>query len=235
MSLTNLPSELTRTDSGNSVRTSEPTSSSEHHRFEPHRFQRLLKRFIDVLGSGVLIILLFPVFLVLASLIRVLDGAPVIYRRRVIGYEGGFDAYKFRTMIPEADAMLAADARLHTAYAEHFKLKSDPRVTHLGAWLRRYSVDELPQLFNVLKGQMSLVGPRMITAPELQKYGPYQELLLAVKPGLTGYWQVRGRQEVSYSERVRMDVYYITHWSLGLDLVILLKTPLRVMLGAGAY
>ena len=235
MSLANLPSELVRTDSGNTARTGEPTSSSEDHRFERHRFQRLLKRIIDVMGSGVLIILLFPVFLVLASLIRALDGAPVIYRRRVIGYEGDFDAYKFRTMIPGADAMLAADARLHRAYTEQFKLKSDPRVTRLGAWLRRYSVDELPQLFNVLKGQMSLVGPRMITAPELQKYGSYQQLLLTVKPGLTGYWQVRGRQEVSYSERVRMDVYYITHWSLGLDLVILLKTPLRVMLGAGAY
>jgi lipopolysaccharide/colanic/teichoic acid biosynthesis glycosyltransferase len=138
-------------------------------------------------------------------------------------------------MIPEADAMLAADARLHMAFTQQFKLKSDPRVTRLGAWLRKYSFDELPQLFNVLRGQMSLVGPRMITAPELQKYGPYQQLLLTVKPGLTGYWQVRGRQEVSYAERVRMDVYYITHWSLGLDLVILLKTPSRVMLGEGAY
>jgi lipopolysaccharide/colanic/teichoic acid biosynthesis glycosyltransferase len=230
ISLTNLPGESVATDKGNTAVMDKPKYASGHH-----RFPRLLKRTIDVTGSGVLILLLLPVFVVLASLIRLVDGAPVIYRRRVVGHRGGFDAYKFRTMIPEADAMLAADARLRMAFTQQFKLKSDPRVTRLGAWLRKYSFDELPQLFNVLKGQMSLVGPRMITAPELQKYGPYQQLLLTVKPGLTGYWQVRGRQEVSYAERVRMDVYYITHWSLGLDLVILLKTPSRVMLGEGAY
>jgi lipopolysaccharide/colanic/teichoic acid biosynthesis glycosyltransferase len=138
-------------------------------------------------------------------------------------------------MCLEADAILAADLNLRMAYAEQFKLKADPRITRLGAWLRKYSFDELPQLFNVVKGQMSLVGPRMITSPELEKYGPYKHLLQTVKPGLTGYWQVEGRQDVSYAERVRMDVYYITHWSLLLDFMILLKTPTRVILGQGAY
>ena len=133
------------------------------------------------------------------------------------------------------DAILAADPELRDAFTRDFKLKSDPRITRLGTWLRKFSLDELPQLANVLKGQMSLVGPRMITAEELSKYGPYQALLLGVKPGLTGYCQIQGRQNVSYEERVRMDVHYLTHWSLGLDLSILLKTPWRVIRGQGAY
>lgn len=197
--------------------------------------QRSLKMMMDTLGSGVLILVLSPLFLLLAGLVRWKDGAPVIYRRRVVGPDGDFDAFKFRTMARNADLRLASDRNLHDAFAEQFKLKDDPRITPLGALLRKYSLDELPQLFNVLKGQMSLVGPRMITAPELHKYGPYQHLLLEVKPGLTGYWQIRGRQTVSYAERVRMDVYYITHWSLGLDLRILLETPFRVIKGEGAY
>jgi lipopolysaccharide/colanic/teichoic acid biosynthesis glycosyltransferase len=199
------------------------------------RLQRFFKRALDFVGSGVLIIVLSPLFAVIAVLVRVLDGSPVIHRRRVVGLGATFDAYKFRTMCREADAMLAADASLQKAYSQQFKLISDPRVTPLGAWLRRYSLDELPQLFNVLRGEMSLVGPRMITAPELEKYGNFRALLVTVKPGLTGYWQVQGRQDVSYAERVRMDVYYITHWSLILDLWILLKTPTRVILGEGAY
>jgi lipopolysaccharide/colanic/teichoic acid biosynthesis glycosyltransferase len=200
------------------------------------RFQRLFKRALDFVGSGVLIVVLSPLFAVIAVLVRVLDGSPVIHRRRVVGVVGAsFDAYKFRTMCREAEAILAADAKLREAYTQHFKLRSDPRVTALGAWLRRYSLDELPQLFNVLKGEMSLVGPRMITAPELEKYGNFRALLLTVRPGLTGYWQVQGRQEISYAERVRMDVYYITHWSLVLDIWILFKTPSRVILGEGAY
>jgi lipopolysaccharide/colanic/teichoic acid biosynthesis glycosyltransferase len=138
-------------------------------------------------------------------------------------------------MVRDADAMLAADADLRAVFNQQFKLKSDPRVTRLGAWLRKYSFDELPQLLNVLKGQMSLVGPRMITAAELRKYEPYIGLLLSVKPGLTGYWQVRGRQDVSYAERVRMDVHYITNWSLVLDIKILLRTPMNVLRGEGAY
>jgi lipopolysaccharide/colanic/teichoic acid biosynthesis glycosyltransferase len=200
-----------------------------------HRRRQFFKGAIDLLGSIVLIVVLFPLFAIVALLIRVVDGPPIIYRRRVLGIGRHFDAYKFRTMCPGADAMLAADADLQKAYTQQFKLKADPRVTGLGAWLRRYSLDELPQLFNVLRGQMSLVGPRMITASELERYGRYQRLLRTVKPGLTGYWQVQGRQNVSYAERVRMDVYYITHWSILLDVVILLRTPARVIFSEGAY
>lgn len=202
---------------------------------DPRAYERAGKRVIDLLGSAVLIFLLSPLFLALACLILLVDGVPFIYRRRVVGLRGEFDAYKFRTMIRDADAVLAANAQLREAFAQQFKLRSDPRVTRIGAWLRKYSLDELPQLLNVLKGQMSLVGPRMITSAELEKYVPYEALLMTVKPGMTGYWQVEGRQEVSYTERVRMDVYYITNWSLWLDLKILLRTPSKIIRTQGAY
>jgi lipopolysaccharide/colanic/teichoic acid biosynthesis glycosyltransferase len=197
--------------------------------------RRMLKRLCDLTGSLVLIALLLPVLIVVAIAVFVFNGAPVIHRRRVVGPKRDFDAYKFRTMLPDADRTLASNLELQRVYSHSFKLKSDPRVTELGRILRKYSVDELPQLFNVLRGQMSLVGPRMITAPELEKYGQYKKLLLTVKPGLTGYWQVHGRQEVSYEERVRMDVHYITHWTLKMDFKLLLLTPLRVIRGRGAY
>jgi lipopolysaccharide/colanic/teichoic acid biosynthesis glycosyltransferase len=202
---------------------------------ERQPYEHFLKRALDLLGSSVLLCLLSPVLLVVALLVWMNDGSPVFYPRRVVGSAGEFNAHKFRTMLRNADAILANDPELREAFVRDFKLKSDPRVTRVGAWLRKYSLDELPQLANVLKGQMSLVGPRMITAQELAKYGPYQELLLSVKPGLTGYWQIQGRQDVSYEERVRMDVHYITNWNLGLDLSILLKTPWRVIRGEGAY
>jgi lipopolysaccharide/colanic/teichoic acid biosynthesis glycosyltransferase len=199
----------------------------------PH--ERALKRGIDLVVSLLLIAVLSPFFVALAFLITIVDGTPVIYRRRVIGPTGEFDAFKFRSMHRNADAILEANSALRQAFSQNFKLKSDPRVTKLGSFLRKYSLDELPQLFNVLCGQMSLVGPRMITAPELEKYGHYRDLLLTMKPGITGYWQVRGRQDVSYSERVRMDVEYITHWRVQTDLKILMITPLRVITGRGAY
>jgi lipopolysaccharide/colanic/teichoic acid biosynthesis glycosyltransferase len=182
-----------------------------------------------------LCVVLMPVFFLLALLVRMVDGPGVIYKRRVVGPRGEFNALKFRTMVPDADIVLAANAALRAQFAKQFKLKSDPRVTRLGGWLRKYSLDELPQLLNVFAGQMSLVGPRMITRDELEKYGAYQELLLTVKPGLTGYWQVQGRQNVSYEERVRMDVYYIKNWSLIQDILILMRTPAKVFQTDGAY
>lgn len=197
--------------------------------------ERVLKRALDLSGALVLGCVLFPVVCGIAVLILITDGLPILYLRRVVGARGEFDAYKFRTMCRDADAILEANHELREIFSKNFKLQSDPRVTSVGVWLRRYSLDELPQLLNVMKGQMSLVGPRMVTAQELSKYGEYQELLTSVKPGLTGYWQVKGRQNVSYEERVRMDLYYITHWSLGLDLQILLRTPWEVIKGKGAY
>ena len=198
-------------------------------------FQRVLKRAIDIFGAIAFLCLLSPLLVFIALLIALMDGFPIIYLRRVVGVPGEFDAYKFRTMCRDADAILEASPELREAFSHNFKLQTDPRVTRIGAWLRKYSLDELPQLLNVLKGQMSLVGPRMITAEELSKYGEYQDLLMSVQPGVTGYWQTRGRQDVSYEGRVQMDVYYITHWTLGLDIGILLRTPWTVIKGKGAY
>lgn len=196
---------------------------------------RFFKDAMDRVGATVLIILLLPVFALLSLIVLLDDGAPIIHRRRVLGRGGEFDAFKFRTMRRDADAILARDAVLKNEFERNFKLRKDPRLTRAGALLRKYSLDELPQLFNVIKGQMSLVGPRMITPQELSRYGQYQKLLMTTKPGVTGYWQTRGRQETSYEERVRMDVHYITHWSLGLDLRILFETPWKVISGKGAY
>jgi len=200
-----------------------------------HTVQRLVKGCLDLVGAGVLIVLLSPVFVFLGALVAFESGWPVIYRRRVVGSREEFDAFKFRTMRQDADAVLATDPMLKAEFERNFKLKKDPRLTRLGGFLRRSSLDELPQLFNVLKGQMSLVGPRMVTPAELEKYGKYKKLRLTVKPGITGYWQVHGRQEVCYSERVQMDMYYIQNWSLAMDLRILIKTPLKVLRKEGAY
>lgn len=194
-----------------------------------------IKRCADIVGSAVLLVLLWPLLLLLALIVLMDDGWPVIYRRRVVGASGTFDAFKFRTMRRDAEAILRANPSLRAEFERNFKLKVDPRVTRSGAVLRKFSLDELPQLVNVLRGQMSLVGPRMVTMPELEKYGDSKLLLLSVKPGLTGYWQVSGRQEVDYDERVRMDLRYIQNWSLGLDLQILIKTPLKVLKREGAY
>jgi lipopolysaccharide/colanic/teichoic acid biosynthesis glycosyltransferase len=193
-----------------------------------------LKRAFDVLGAAFGLILFSPLLLIIAALIRAEDGGPVFHRRKVVGPHGPFEAWKFRSMHPSADAILEADASLRESFSQNFKLRNDPRITGIGSFLRKHSLDELPQLVNVLRGQMSLVGPRMITAAELSKYGEYQRLLLSIKPGLTGYWQVNGRQNVAYAHRVAMDMYYIQHWSLGLDLRILLQTPWKVLKGEGA-
>jgi lipopolysaccharide/colanic/teichoic acid biosynthesis glycosyltransferase len=175
------------------------------------------------------------VCVVIGLMIAVEDGRPIIYRRRVVSAKGEFDAFKFRTMRRDADFVLETNAALKAEFERNFKLKNDPRVTKVGSLLRKMSLDELPQLFNVLRGQMSLVGPRMITAPELAKYGQYADLLLSVRPGLTGYWQIHGRQNVPYEERVAMDIRYIKQWRLAADLQILAKTPLRVFKREGAF
>jgi lipopolysaccharide/colanic/teichoic acid biosynthesis glycosyltransferase len=197
--------------------------------------QRWGKACLDYFGAGALIVAFSPLLFATGGLVALESGWPVFYRRRVIGRFGEFDAFKFRTMRKDADAILAADPVLKAEFEQNFKLKNDPRLTRLGSFLRKFSLDELPQLFNVLKGQMSLVGPRMITLAELEKYGDSKEFLLTVKPGITGYWQVNGRQEVSYDERIRMDMYYIQNWNLWMDIKVLLQTPLKVLRKEGAY
>ena len=199
------------------------------------RAGRALKRGLDILLASMLLILLFPVIAVLAVLIKCQDGGPIFYRRRVVGLTGDFDAFKLRSMRVDADEVLKRNPSMRQEFELNFKLKQDPRVTPLGAVIRKASLDELPQLWNVLKGEMSLVGPRMISPPELEKYGDSGWIFRCVKPGLTGYWQIQGRQEVSYESRVALDLFYVKNWSLMLDLKIILRTPLRVARGAGAY
>lgn len=196
---------------------------------------KTFKRAFDLVLASGLVLLLLPLYILVGLIVLLEDGWPIIYRRRVVGPEGEFDAFKFRTMTKHADAILAADPMLMQEFQRNFKLKQDPRVTKVGRVLRKFSLDEIPQFYNVLRGQMSLVGPRMISPEELHKYGPHKELLLSVRPGLTGYWQVNGRQEVDYEQRMRMDLYYVNHWSLGMDLKILFKTPYVVFTREGAY
>lgn len=193
------------------------------------------KRALDIAFSAVFLALISPLLALIALLVKLQDGGPVIYRRRVVGPKGEFNAFKFRSMRVNAEAVLRQNAAMQQEFERNFKLVNDPRITRIGAFLRKLSLDELPQLVNVLAGQMSLVGPRMITAPELAKYGEFQAALLTVKPGLTGFWQVHGRQRVAYEERVRMDIFYIENWSFWLDLRLLALTPLRVLMGIGAY
>ncbi|MBC8140669.1 MAG: sugar transferase [Armatimonadetes bacterium] len=201
------------------------------------------KRVLDTLGAGIGLLLLFPLFAVIAILIAMDSPGPIFHRRRVLAKQPftpgdvpqTFDAFKFRTMIPDADDWLVRNPAIWAQYQVEFKLKDDPRITKVGNWLRRTSLDELPQLINVLCGQMSLVGPRMITPAELQHYAPFESKLMAVLPGLTGFWQVSGRSNVSYPERVRLDMWYIDNRSLRLDLEILWRTVGTVILRRGAH
>jgi lipopolysaccharide/colanic/teichoic acid biosynthesis glycosyltransferase len=196
---------------------------------------RFLKRTVDFAGSFISLLLLLPLLAVLALLVLLKDGRPILHRRRVVGPRGEFGAFKFRTMRVDADQILRDNPELQREFEVNFKLANDPRVTRLGARLRKYSLDELPQLWNVLKGEMSLVGPRMITPAELEKYREAAWIFREIKPGLSGYWQIHGRQDVSYDERVKMDLFYVEHWSLALDLEIVVKTPLTMLRGVGAY
>ena len=205
------------------------------HRMAMSRTERWLKRLLDVSAAAMLLILCSPLIAVLAVLIKLQDGGPVFHRRRVVGTQGEFDAFKLRTMRVGADQLLELNPGLRREFEVNFKLKNDPRITPLGRTLRKSSLDELPQLWNVLVGDMSLVGPRMITAAELEKYGDSSWIFRSLKPGLTGYWQILGRQDVTYQQRVEMDLFYVTHWSLALDFEILIRTPIRVVRGAGAY
>lgn len=201
---------------------------------------QLAKRVVDVLGAGILLALFAPAMAVIALLIWAESGRPILYGHRRIGHGGAtFTAWKFRTMVRNADevlrAHLEADPALRKEWEENHKLKHDPRVTRVGRFLRRTSLDELPQLYNVIRGEMSLVGPRPIVAEEIPKYNRAFELYLQVRPGMTGLWQVSGRNDTSYEERVRLDSYYIRNWSLWLDMYILLKTVGVVLRGSGAY
>lgn len=199
-------------------------------------FDYIFKRTLDYAVSVAALILLSPVLITLALAVRFTSPGPILYRRQVIGERGRrFDALKFRTMRTDGDAILAARPDLQAELVERGKLEDDPRITPIGRLLRRWSLDELPQLFNVLWGQMSLVGPRMITESELPKFGHWRDNLITVKPGLTGLWQISGRSRLGYDDRVRLDMYYIRTYSVWRDIEILVRTLPAVLRGVGAY
>ncbi|MDR3639984.1 MAG: undecaprenyl-phosphate galactose phosphotransferase WbaP [Humidesulfovibrio sp.] len=192
------------------------------------------KRLVDLALSVLLLVLLSPLLLLLATAIVSTSPGPVFFRHNRMGRGGKpFRAWKFRTMVSNASAVLQklldADPALREEWETNQKLAKDPRITPIGRLLRRTSLDELPQLFNVLAGDMSLIGPRPIVAAELKKYGERYEMVSRVRPGMTGLWQVSGRSSLPYEMRVELDTYYIKNWSFWLDLYIMLKTPWAIL------
>lgn len=196
----------------------------------------LLKALLDYAIVVPTLLLIWPLLLLLAIAVRLDSPGPIIYRRRVLGKHGRvFHAFKFRTMYVNGDEILARHPHLRAELNRNYKLKCDPRVTRIGQLLRKYSLDELPQLFNVLLQDMSVIGPRIITPEEIAMYGRFGTRLIRVMPGLTGLWQVSGRSDTSYRQRVELDMQYVDQWSLWLDIKILFKTVPAVLKGDGAY
>lgn len=194
-----------------------------------------IKRTVDATGSAILLLLLAPVFLLVAIAVKLSSPGPIFYRWNVVGCGGRpFTGYKFRSMVVNADALRDQLAARNEMTGPVFKIANDPRITKVGAWLRKYSLDELPQLYSVLKGDMSLVGPRPPLVTEFEQFSEYQKQKMAVKPGITCLWQVSGRNEISdFDEWVRLDLEYISRWSLSLDLAILMRTVETVFSGSG--
>ncbi len=196
----------------------------------------MLKVIFDRVTAALAITLLSPLLIWIATVIRIGDGGPVFFRQTRVGLNGQtFRVWKFRTMVVDAEVRKQALTANSEGNGVLFKMRRDPRITKAGAFLRRYSLDELPQLFNVLLGDMSLVGPRPALPDETAKYGRHMLRRLAVRPGITGLWQVSGRSDLSIEDSVRLDVRYVENWSLLLDLQIIWKTGWAVIGGAGAY
>jgi exopolysaccharide biosynthesis polyprenyl glycosylphosphotransferase len=211
-----------------------PMLHVEHPRL--HGGLRIVKELVDRLGSLLLLGLFGPVLLGVALLVRATSRGPVLFRQVRVGRDGReFRIFKFRSMYVDAEARLAELRHLNEHDGVLFKMRDDPRVTPVGRWLRRFSLDELPQLLNVLAGRMSLVGPRPPLPAEVAAYAADVRRRLAVKPGMTGLWQVSGRSDLSWEEAVRLDLRYVENWSLSLDLVILLRTMTAVFRSSGAY
>ncbi len=198
-----------------------------------------VKRALDVVGAIVLAAVFSPLILAIMVLMR-REGGSIIYKHRRIGRDGlTFECLKFRTMVSNADQLLRelleGDPAIKAEWVRDHKLRRDPRVTRLGRFLRRTSLDELPQLWNVMRGEMSLVGPRPVVREELLRYGRNVRAYLSAKPGITGLWQVKGRNDTDYRRRVVLDTYYVRNQNLLLDLYILLNTTRVVLGGSGAY
>jgi undecaprenyl-phosphate galactose phosphotransferase len=227
--------QLVRGDA--SADTALPLTSPEYS--SSTRTTYLAKRGFDIVGALLLSIVLSPLILAIVTFIRI-EGQPVLFWHKRIGRNGRpFHCVKFRTMVRDAEHVLRQilneHPELRDEWTKNFKLRKDPRITITGRFLRLSSLDELPQLWNVLRGEMSLVGPRPIVRAELLRYGRDASRYLAVKPGLTGLWQIQGRSDTTYRRRVAMDKFYIKHQSMLLDIYILAATPAAVLRRTGAY
>ncbi len=201
---------------------------------------RAIKGIFDKALSILLFILFFPILFILYIIVFISTNGHPIFKQRRVGQNGyRFHIYKFRTMKVDADReleeLLARDPAAKLEWEKEFKLKDDPRITKVGKFLRRTSLDELPQIMNVFQGKMSLVGPRPIVDDEVKKYGEMIDYFTAVKPGITGLWQVSGRNDISYEDRVQLDVWYVRNWSIELDIIILVKTVVIVLMRKGSY
>ncbi len=196
----------------------------------------IAKRAIDIVLAALFLALSLPLYAVIVLLVRLSSPGPIFYRQQRLGAGGKlFWCYKFRSMVADAEDVLDRDPDLKKQFRENFKLKEDPRITRIGGFLRKTSLDELPQFWNVLRGEMTLIGPRPIVPAELEKYGRFDRKLLSVKPGLSGLWQALGRSDTSYPERVAMDMLYIDNRSLWLDLKLMLMTVASVVRKTGAH
>lgn len=195
-----------------------------------------VKRIADIFCSAVAIILLSPLFIIISIAIKATSEGPVIFVHKRVGKNGKeIGIYKFRSMVVNAEALIEKfTPEQKEEFQKNFKLENDPRITKIGKFLRKTSLDELPQLFNILKGDLSIVGPRPIMEVETEIYGKYKDMLLSVKPGLTGFWAANGRSDTSYKKRRAMEIYYVKNRSLLFDIKIIFKTIISVFTGKGA-
>ena len=200
------------------------------------KIYRGFKRITDIVLGCVGLVLLSPVFLILAICIKIDSKGPVIFAHKRIGKNGKeFDMYKFRSMYENAEELIEKfSEEQKREWQENFKLENDPRITKMGNFLRRTSLDELPQIVNIIKGDLSIIGPRPVIDEELEKYGKNKDKFLSITPGLTGYWQANGRSNTTYEERMQMELYYIDNQSLLLDIKIFFKTIVSVLKKEGA-
>lgn len=203
-----------------------------------NRRETIIKRVLDMILTFLLLLVSWPIFLILSFLVRLDSKGPILYKQKRLGHNGEqYNSFKFRTMYENAEQklqdLLKHDPEAFREYEIYHKLANDPRVTKVGKILRRYSLDELPQLINVVKGDMNLIGPRSYLPRELPAMGEYAKIILKVRPGITGWWQVMGRNATSFNERLRLDEYYISNWSIWLDLYIIIKTVWVLIRGQG--
>ncbi len=197
---------------------------------------KYVKRFLDFTLSLLGLIILSPVFLIISILIKKESEGPVFFKHKRIGKNGKeIYLYKFRSMVPNAEELIKKfTPEQMKEFKENFKLENDPRITKVGKWLRKTSLDELPQLINILKGELSIIGPRPVIAEELEKYGNNKEKFLSVTPGLTGYWAANGRSNTTYEQRMQMELYYVDNISFKMDLKVFFKTIISVLKKEGA-